>query len=203
MNEIELIKAAQKGDLDSFNRLVLSYQNALYSQAYRLMGNHDAAEDATQDAFISAYKHLRSFRGGSFKAWLLRIVTNACYDELRRKKRRPTIPLEPINLINEEEVENSVWMINPNETPEERTQRRELNTAIQHCLDILPIEFRSVAILVDVQGVDYQEAAQVIGKPIGTVKSRLCRARLRLKECLQGFWELLPAKYRLINEAIR
>jgi RNA polymerase sigma-70 factor (ECF subfamily) len=89
MDEPALILDAQRGDLDAFNRLVLAYQTPVYNLAYRIMGEGDAAADATQEAFISAYKHLGHYRGGSFKAWLMRIVTNAGYDELRRRKRRP------------------------------------------------------------------------------------------------------------------
>ena len=108
MDEVALIKSAQQGDLDSFNRLVIEYQDMVFNQAYRVMGVAQVAEDATQDAFISAFKNLKSFRGGSLKAWLLRIVTNVCYDELRRQKRRPTTPLEPLNR-EEEEIESPHW----------------------------------------------------------------------------------------------
>jgi RNA polymerase sigma-70 factor, ECF subfamily len=202
MDEIGLIQAARKGDLDAFNRLVLAYQDIVYSQAYRMMGDSEAAEDATQEAFISAYKNLKSYRGGSFRGWLLRIVTNACYDELRRRKRRPTVPLEPLD-ANDEEIESPAWMIDPGELPEQAAVRNELGQAIQRCLEGLPDEFRLVVVLVDIQGFDYQEAAQVAGKPIGTVKSRLARARLRLRECLQSVWELLPSTYRLVDEDIR
>ena len=89
MDETRLIQDAQHGDIDAFNRLVLAYQDMVYNQAYRVMGEPFAADDATQEAFISAYRKIKTYRGGSFKAWLLRIVTNACYDELRRRKRRP------------------------------------------------------------------------------------------------------------------
>ena len=89
MDEPALIREAQDGDLDAFNSLVLAYQDALYNTALRIMGDDSMAADATQEAFISAFRSLNSFRGGSFKAWLLRTVTNACYDELRRQKRRP------------------------------------------------------------------------------------------------------------------
>jgi RNA polymerase sigma-70 factor (ECF subfamily) len=200
MDEAALIEAARRGDLDSFNRLVLAYQDLVYSQAYRMIGESEAAEDAAQDAFISAYRSLSSYRGGSFKAWLLRIVTNATYDELRRRKRRPTTPLEPMD-DDDEEVESPRWMADPSETPEETAERSELSNALQRCLGDLPDEFRTVVVLVDVQGMDYLEAAEVVGKPLGTVKSRLARARLRLRDCLQGFWELLPASFRLVEES--
>ena len=196
MDEIALIQAARDGDLDSFNRLVLAYQDLVYNHAFRMVGEEESADDATQSTFISAYNHLGSFRGGSFKAWLLRIVTNACYDELRRRKRRPTVPLEPLDDAGEE-VESARWMVDPANQPEEQVEQAELQRAIQHCLDNLPGDFRSTVIMVDVQGLDYFEAAQTIGKPIGTIKSRLARARLRLRDCLNGFAELLPAGFRL------
>jgi RNA polymerase sigma-70 factor, ECF subfamily len=196
VDEIALIQAARDGDLDSFNRLVLAYQDLVYNHAFRMVGEEESADDATQNTFISAYNHLGSFRGGSFKAWLLRIVTNACYDELRRRKRRPTVPLEPLDDAGEE-IESASWMVDPTDRPEEQVERAELQRAIQHCLEKLPGDFRSTVIMVDVQGLDYYEAAQAIGKPIGTIKSRLARGRLRLRNCLNGFAELLPAGFRL------
>jgi RNA polymerase sigma-70 factor (ECF subfamily) len=196
MDELALISSARQGDLDAFNRLVLAYQDVVFNQALRVLGDLHAADDATQDAFISAYNSIKSFRGGSFKAWLLRIVTNACYDELRRLKRRPTTSLEPLD-DSGEEIESPKWLADPNESPEEYTDRLQLNRAIQHCLDQLPVDFRVVVTLVDIQGMDYAEVAEVINKPMGTVISRLARARLRLQDCLQGFWELLPLSMRL------
>jgi RNA polymerase sigma-70 factor (ECF subfamily) len=195
MDEIALINDAREGDLDAFNRLVLAYQDRVYSQAYRVLNDPQGADDATQEAFISAYKNLRSFRGGSFRAWLLRIVTNACYDELRRRKRKPTTSLEPLD-DSGNEIESPHWIADPGESPEDNIVRAELGLAIQNCLDKLPVDFRVVVVLVDVQGMDYLEAADVIGKPLGTVKSRLARARSRMRDCLQGFWELLPLSMR-------
>ena len=196
MDEVELIQAARKGDLNAFNRLILTYQDMVYSQAYRVLGDPQAADDAAQVAFISAYKNLRKFRGGSFRAWLLRIVTNACYDELRRQKRRPTTSLEPLD-DSGEEIESPRWLADSSELPEDSILRTELGQAIQRCLERLPLDFRTVVILVDVQGMDYLEAASVIEKPLGTVKSRLARARQRMRLCLQEFWELLPTSMRL------
>jgi RNA polymerase sigma-70 factor (ECF subfamily) len=199
MDEAALIEHAKQGDLDSFNRLVLAYQDRVYAQAYRMMGDSQSADDATQEAFISAYRKLRSYRGGSFRAWLLRIVTNACYDELRKRQRRPVTHLEPLDPEGEE-VETPQWLADQGESPEMEVERGELGEAIQKCLDQLPPDFRAIIALVDIQGFDYREAAKVIGKPVGTVKSRLSRARLRMRDCLQSVWELLPAKYRLLDE---
>jgi RNA polymerase sigma-70 factor (ECF subfamily) len=200
MDEAALIQQARRGDLDSFNRLVLAYQDMVYNQAYRMMGEPDAAEDAAQDAFINAFRKLGSYRGGSFRAWLLRIVTNLCYDELRRQKRRPTTPLEPVDQ-NDDEIESPRWMTDPGELPEQAVERAELAEALQGCLDNLAPDFRTVVILVDIQGMDYTEAAEAVGKPLGTVKSRLARARTRLRDCLQGYWELLPVSFRLVGES--
>ena len=199
MNEEQLIQAAQQGDLEAFNRLVLSYQGLAYNVAARLLREPAAAEDATQEAFLSAYRHLRSYRGGSFKAWLLRIVTNGCYDELRRQQRRPQTALEPDSPDGDEPA-NPGWLADPGESPQQLAERVELNRAIQRCLNQLETEFRTAVVLVDVQGMDYAEAALVMKRPLGTVKSRLARARARLQICLQGFAELLPERFRLDHE---
>jgi len=199
LDENSLIEFAQQGDLDAFNRLILLYQETAFNLAARLMNDPAAADDAVQEAFISAYKHLRSFRGGSFRAWVLRIVTNACYDEMRRRKRRPTVPLEPLSQ-DDEEIESPAWLADPGESPEEAAVRHELGRAIQDCLDRLPVEFRTVVVMIDIEGLDYEEAASAIHKPLGTIKSRVSRARQRLQDCLKGFRELLPASLRFEEE---
>jgi RNA polymerase sigma-70 factor (ECF subfamily) len=202
MDEPALIHDAQHGNLEAFNSLVLSYQDAVFNTALRILGDEDKAADASQDAFISAFRALNSYRGGSFRAWLLRTVTNACYDELRRKKRRPTTPLEP-ETEDGEEMETPRWLTDPNASPEDQLDQAELEHAIQHCLENLPTDFRTVVVLADIQGLDYSEVAATIRKPLGTIKSRLARARLRLRECLQAFGELLPAAFRLEEESER
>ncbi|HUI88305.1 MAG TPA: sigma-70 family RNA polymerase sigma factor [Anaerolineales bacterium] len=199
MDEPALIQSAQRGDLNAFNTLVLHYQDALFNTALRILGDDDLAADATQDAFLSAFKNLNSYRGGSFKAWLHRTVTNTCYDELRRKKRRPTTPLEPDTEVGDE-MDSPRWLTDPHLTPEQQLEADELEHAIQHCLEALPVEFRAVVVLADLQGLDYTEVAAALRAPLGTVKSRLARARARLQECLQGFAELLPAAFRLNEE---
>ena len=193
MDEAALIKKAQNGDVVAFNRLVLFYQEAVYNVAYRIMGEPQSAEDATQEAFISAYKALKSFRGGSFKSWLMRIATNACYDELRRRKRRPQTSLEKIT----DENESFVFLRSPDEGPEQAQQRLEMMHAIEDCLRTLPDDQRIAAVLGDVEGYNYQEIAGITGVSLGTVKSRISRARAKLRDCLQEVKELLPASYRL------
>jgi len=196
MNEPALIQDAQHGDLGAFNTLVLHYQDMVFNVALRILGDDELAADAAQEAFISAFRSINSFRGGSFKAWLMRTVTNACYDELRRQKRRPTTPLEP-DTNDGEEMDSPRWLADPNMSPEQEAEADELEHAIQHCLENLPTDFRVVVVMADIQGLDYSEVAAATRVPLGTIKSRLARARLRLRECLQGFEELLPASFRL------
>lgn len=200
MDETELINASQHGDLEAFNHLVLTYQEQVYNVALRMLLDEDQAEDATQESFLAAYRSIGGFRGGSLRAWLLRIVTNRCYDELRRQKRKSQQPLQSLENEDGEEQDDPPYLRDEHELPEDALARKQLEQAVQHCIEDLPGEYRSAVVLVDIQGLDYQEASQIIKKPIGTLKSRLARARLRLQDCLQGAWELLPAEYRLNQE---
>jgi len=196
MDELALIASAQKGDLRAFNQLVLLYQSMAYNVAYRILSDPDAAADATQDAFLSAYKAMKKFRGGSFKAWLLRIVTNACYDQLRVKKRRPTSSLDDLPV----ESDHSQFLRDESESPDEFLERQELGQFLQHGISALPIEQRAVLVLSDVQGLSYQEVAEIMDLSLGTVKSRLSRGRARLRDFLLERGELLPARYRLKDD---
>jgi RNA polymerase sigma-70 factor (ECF subfamily) len=201
MEEQELVRYAKEGDLQAFNRLVQEYQSRAFNLALRIMGDQDSAADATQEAFISAFRSIRRFRGGSFKAWLFRIVTNACYDEFRRRKRRPAVSLDELDEGGNGPFEQGIGNA-PAPTPEEAVEMAELAREIQGCLDELPPEFRVVAVLADVQRFEYREIAEIIGKPLGTVKSRLARARARMRECLERHGELLYSTVRLNHEAI-
>lgn len=193
MDEQALIASARKGDARAFNQLVLLYQSMAYNVAYRILGQPDAAADATQDAFISAFKAMRKFRGGSFKAWILRIVTNACYDQLRVKQRRPTESMDDLEV----EQDHIRYMLDPAERPEDYVERQELNQAIQRGIEILPPDQRIVLVLSDVQGLSYKEIADITGVSLGTVKSRLSRGRTKLRDHLLEQRELLPTRYRL------
>ena len=196
MDETALIQDARRGDLDAFNRLVLAYQDMAFNLAARMLSDPDLAEDVTQTAFLSAFRNFNTFRGGSFKAWVMRMVTNACYDQLRQRQRRPTTPLEPVD-DEDDEIESPAWMADGAASPETQLEQAELERAITRCLGGLDVEFRAVVVMIDLQGMDYQEVSASINIPLGTVKSRLTRARLKLRDCLHRFWELLPSAYRL------
>jgi RNA polymerase sigma-70 factor (ECF subfamily) len=196
MDEQALIASARKGDTRAFNQLVMLYQSMVYNLAYRILGDPDAAADATQDAFLKAFKAMRRFRGGSFKAWLLRIVTNACYDQLRKKQRRPTQSLDDLPV----EQDHVQYLRDPAEHPDERLERQELNDLIQAGIETLPPEQRVVLVLSDVQGLSYQEIAEAASLSLGTVKSRLSRGRAKLRDYLRQQRELLPPRYRLRDD---
>lgn len=197
MNEAQTIIEAQQGDLAAFNQLVMAYQGTAYNVAYRVIGDGEAAADACQDAFLKAYKAIHQYRGGSFKSWLMRIVTNTCYDQIRYKRRRPADSLE--NMTENPNLE-SLKLTNGGERLEERVLRGELNKLLQRGIGDLPEDQRLVLVLSDVQGFSYQEIAEIIEQPLGTVKSRLSRARGRLRDFLLEQQELLPAQYRLKHE---
>ena len=194
MDEASLIAAAQRGKVDAFNELVLIYQQQVYNLAYRIMGDPASADDATQDAFVSAYRSIGRFRGGSFKSYLMRIVSNRCYDELRRHKRRPATSFEDLSEVDDE---FNPTLINGRERPEEYTERQEMARVIQAGIETLPPDQRITLVLSDVQGMSYQEIAETMDVSLGTVKSRLARARGKLRDYLRSEGELLPARYRL------
>lgn len=194
MEEQALVERAQAGDVPAFNRLVLQYQELVYNVAFRIMSDPASAEDVTQETFIKAYRSLKTFRGGSFKSWLLRIATNLCYDELRRHKRRPQSSLDELT----EDFESAPFLRSPNDGPETHRQRVELALAIERCLETLPDDQRIAVVLGDVEGYDYQQIAGITRVSLGTVKSRLSRARNKMRDCLRSVsGELLPAAYRL------
>ncbi len=193
--EAQALDAARRGDVAAFNKLVLMYQTVVYNVALRTVGNPEDAADATQEAFLSAFRAIREFRGGSFKSWLLRIAVNACYDVLRRRQRRPASSLDELTELGEGEF-----------APPDRVLGREAaaigaETArvIQDGLATLPDEQRMLVVLCDVQGLSYEEAAEVSQVALGTVKSRLSRARARLRDYLAQRGEL-PGDFRRHEE---
>ena len=198
MNEEILIQAAQEGDLDAFNQLILRYQNLLFSIALRILGDEDTAADALQEALLSSFRKIHMFRGGSLRSWMARIVINACYDELRRQRRQPTLQLEQVDAEGDV-IEPDYWMMDGAASLEDQYESTELERAIQTCLNVLPPDYRTVFVLVDVECMSYEEAAEAVHVPVGTVKSRLSRARMQMRKALQSFGELLPMAYRMGN----
>jgi len=195
--ERRLVEFAQRGDVASFNELVRLFEGRVYNLCYRMLGDAESAADAAQDAFLAAFRNLRSFRGGSFRSWMLRIATNTCYDVLRARKRRPSVSLD---IEADDESDSSPLQIaDTAESPDDFAQRRELAAAIQNGLAELPDEQRIVLILSDIQGLAYEEIAQITNSNLGTVKSRLSRGRARLRDVLKA-GELLPARYRHENQ---
>jgi RNA polymerase sigma factor (sigma-70 family) len=195
-DESQLIADSQRGDVRAFNVLVEHYQGRLYNLCYRMLGDPDAAADVTQDAFLSAFRNIRRYRGGSFAAWMMRIATNGCYDQLRARQRRPTTSIDA--LLDDEDHAPRQFE-DTSEAPDERSLRNELAGEIQRSLDALDADQRLAIVLSDIQGFSYDEISAVTGWPLGTVKSRLSRGRAQLRNVLrQG--ELLPARYRQIPE---
>lgn len=196
IDEQSLIASAQRGNLDAFNELVLAYQDQVYNLAYRIMGDPASASDATQEAFISAYQNIEGFRGeypSSFKSWLMRIVSNACYDELRRRKRQPATSIEDFEI----DEEANPALVSEAEGPEEVAEREAMARMLETGIQELPPDQRVTLVMADVQGFSYQEIADATDAPLGTVKSRLARARGKLRDYLRDQGELLPAQYRL------
>ncbi len=191
--ELELVQRAREGELAAFNSLVLRHQDAAYGLALRFLSSREAAEDATQEAFIRAYRAIGSFRGERFRSWLFSIVANACRDELRRRRRRPQRSLDE---ARDQADRADLDPTDPDPTPEAQALSGELREALERSLMQLPEDWRLVVVLSDVQGLSYEEIAESAGVPLGTVKSRLSRARARLREILLASGELPDADER-------
>jgi RNA polymerase sigma-70 factor (ECF subfamily) len=190
LSDNELVNRSKRGDLGAFNMIVERYQTQVFNLSARILGNMTTAEDAAQETFISAYKALNSFRGGSLRAWLLRIASNQCYDILRASRRRPADSLDE-SLLNPAFREPA-----SSDNPEQQTLQGELAEELQRAILALPEDQRTVLVLIDVQGFSYEETAEAANTSIGTVKSRLSRARARVREYLKEHRELLPDEFR-------
>lgn len=184
ITEETLIDQAVRGDLDAFNQLVEAYQDIAFHHAWTYMNDRHLAEDVTQESFIKAYQAIGRFRKGSFRAWILRIVANTAYDVLRRNKRRQILPLFPEEddgSVNE----NPKWLADSSPSVEEIFETRETGAEIYRLLQELPEIYREVLTLIDIYDFEYKEAAQFLNIKIGTVKSRLMRARLQMQKKLK------------------
>jgi RNA polymerase sigma-70 factor (ECF subfamily) len=186
-DEAAVIARAAGGDRTAFAQLMEHYQSACYGLAWRLLGDADRAADATQDAFVHAYTAIGSFRGGVFRSWLLRITANASYDILRRQQRRPSSPLpDPEDGAPELPDAGAV-------NPHAEAARGELYRHLDRALRMLPSDQRTAVVLCDVYGMDYNEVAAMTESALGTVKSRIHRGRLRLRELMAEHRELFTS----------
>jgi RNA polymerase sigma-70 factor (ECF subfamily) len=178
--DLILLEQARDGSLDAFNSLVEAYQDHLYALVARMVPDRDQAADAVQEAFFSAYRNMRSFRGGSVRSWLSRIAINAAMDQQRLKKRRPAQPYP--------ELEDDSWQppAGPDADPVRTAMHGERSRALQAALASITPDQRHAIVLFDVEGYDYQEIADLTGVSLGTVKSRIHRGRLALRERLEG-----------------
>lgn len=192
LSDERLVERAKKGDADAFEVLVSRYERKVYNLAYRLTGHHEDASDLAQDAFVRVYTRLADFRGdSSFATWLYRIVTNACKDELRRRRRQTVTSLDQPMENDDGEMTRQVEDAHT-DTPEQAVERQEVQRAVQLAINSLDEHFRMVLVMRDIQELSYNEIADVLGENLGTVKSRLNRARNALKEALEKLELLSP-----------
>jgi RNA polymerase sigma-70 factor, ECF subfamily len=182
--DLILLERARDGDLDAFNDLVTLYQDHLYALVVRMVPDRDQASDAVQEAFFSAYRNIKSFRGGSVRSWLSRICVNAAMDVQRARKRRPSQPYP--------ELEDDSWQPPAGEAadPVRAALVNERARILSHALAGITDDQRTAIVLFDVQGYDYAEIASMTGVSLGTVKSRIHRGRLALRDLLDGRMEL-------------
>ncbi len=188
-NEMERIHQCQQGNLQAFEEIVELYEKKIYNLAYRMMGNHEDANDMTQEAFIRAYQALDTFRGDArFSTWLYRIATNVCLDELRKKSRRRTESLDQPIYTDDGAVSREIpdWSTNPDEA----LSKHQIQEMVWKGIQMLPDDQKNVLILRDIQGHSYEEIADITQVSLGTVKSRLNRARLALKDIMEFDREL-------------
>jgi RNA polymerase sigma-70 factor, ECF subfamily len=175
-----LVVRAQKGDQAALAELITRYERKTYNLAYRLMGNHADASDAAQEALVRVYTRLHNFRGDSaFSTWLFRVVTNTCLDELRRRGRLRHASLD--NPLPAEEGALPRQTTDEGDGPTERAERREVQAAVRRAINRLPDEYRAVVVMRDLHDLSYHEIAAVLGTSLGTIKSRLHRARQALR----------------------
>ena len=183
LEDRRLVEAAKRGDLPSFNALVVRHERPVYALCLRMLRDQMAAEDATQDSFIKAWSSIAPFRGDFFRPWLLKIASNRCLDVIRSKGRRPADSLDAMPFEIEPEWSSQSGA---GELPEQHAVRSELSGHLERALATLPDDQRLVVILSDIEGRSYDEIAEITGSAVGTVKSRLSRARARLRETLRA-----------------
>jgi RNA polymerase sigma-70 factor (ECF subfamily) len=185
--DYELVCLSQKGDVDAFGALVEKHQKNMVNIAYRMLGDYEGACDVVQDAFLSAYKAIRKFRGDAmFSTWLCRIVINVSKNHMKQMRVRLQHERQSIDVTIETE-EGQLRSNPPDPTPSiaEQFEKKEVQAKVQSCINSLDDEYREILVLRDIQGLSYDEIRDILKIPDGTVKSRLFRARDALKDRLK------------------
>jgi RNA polymerase sigma-70 factor (ECF subfamily) len=192
LSETEIIELCKKGDRDAFNTLVEKYQTQVINIAYSMLSNREDALDAAQEVFVKIYKNIGGFKGkSSLSTWIYRIVSNVCNDILR--KRRKNTNVISISTSAQEDDENKDFDItDTNPTPEELLELSEQQRVVRTAISELSDEYREIVTLCDIEQLSYDEISQILKCPVGTVKSRLNRARSALKKKLIKNRELFP-----------
>ena len=176
--EAQIVRRVLQGDVNAFEKLVTEYEKAVYAIALRMTGNAEDAADMTQETFIKAYNSLQSFRGESkFSVWLYRIASNVCLDFLRSRSRKPTVSL---SVEDDEGEETELDIADESQSPEQLLERGLTRDAVRRGLEALPPDYRQILLLREIQGLSYEEIADTLSIEVGTVKSRIFRARKRL-----------------------
>lgn len=189
MTEADIIKKCKKGSREAFNKLVSEYQTKIFNMSYNMLSNREDAFDAAQEVFLRVYKNIGSFREqSSFSTWIYRICTNVCTDMLRKRQRSQGVISISSSSYDDEDKDMDIPDLSP--TPEEYTELNERQTAVREGLRLLKDEYRTIITLYDIEGLSYEEIANVLQLPIGTVKSRLNRARMSLRKILSKNMEL-------------
>ena len=173
-----IVRKVLQGDVNAFEKLVTEYEKAVYAIAQRMTGNPEDAADMTQETFIKAYNSLGSFRGDSkFSVWLYRIANNVCLDFLRSRSRKPTVSL---SVEDDEGEETQLDVADESQSPELLLERGLTRDAVRRGRDTLPPDYKQILLLREIQGLSYEEIASALGIDLGTVKSRIFRARKKL-----------------------
>lgn len=190
-HEKDLIEKSKKGDAQAFEELILSYQKKVLNLAYRMLGSVSEAEDAAQEIFIKVFRSLYSFNEKSaFSTWLYKVATNVCLDILRKRKRQNGGAMVSINRYNADDDEYELPIEDGAPSPHEEAQKKEAMRALKSALDLLSEEQRAVIVMRDINGLSYEEIADIAGCSLGTVKSRINRSRLALRKLLEKDKEL-------------
>lgn len=189
-NEMHLLEKAKNGDVEAFEKLVENYQKKAFNIAYRIIGNYDDANDLVQDAFFRVFKSIKNFKEqSSFSTWIYKIVTNVSLDELRKRKNKIMVSIDEEIGLDDNKIKRQIQSDDP--LPEEIVERNEIRKIVGEAIEELSHVHKTVIVLRDIQGFSYEEISHILKCPEGTIKSRINRARLALRDILKSKRELL------------